>query len=82
MPAAAPRARGLELTHVSDLPGRTGLGTSSAFTVALLHALHERRGDRVGPEDLAREAIEVERERGEFGVAPTGCQRPHELRQE
>ncbi len=54
---------GLEMTHVSDLPGRTGLGTSSAFTVALLHALHERRGDRVGPEDLAREAIEVERER-------------------
>lgn len=54
---------GLELTHVSDLPGRTGLGTSSAFTVALLHALHERRGDRVGPEDLAREAIEVERVR-------------------
>lgn len=54
---------GLELTHVSDLPGRTGLGTSSAFTVALLHALHERRGDRIGPEDLAREAIEVERVR-------------------
>lgn len=55
--------RGLELTHVSDLPGRTGLGTSSAFTVALLHALHAMRRDRVEPEDLAREAIEVERER-------------------
>lgn len=54
---------GLEISHVSDLPGRTGLGTSSAFTVALLHALHARRGDRVGPGDLAREAIEVERVR-------------------
>ncbi len=54
---------GLEIVHVADLPGRTGLGTSSAFTVALLHALHALRGDRVGPEDLAREAIEVERVR-------------------
>ncbi len=54
---------GIEMTYVADLPGRTGLGTSSAFTVALLHALHERRGDRIGPEDLAREAIEVERVR-------------------
>jgi D-glycero-alpha-D-manno-heptose-7-phosphate kinase len=53
----------LEITHVSDLPGRTGLGTSSTFTVALLHALHALRGDRVTEEDLAREAICVERER-------------------
>ena len=31
---------GVEIAHVSDLPGRTGLGTSSSFTVGLLHALH------------------------------------------
>ncbi len=54
---------GLEIAHVSDLPGRTGLGTSSSFTVGLLHALHARAGRRVTPEDLAREAIVVERER-------------------
>lgn len=53
----------LEIAHVSDLPGRTGLGTSSAFTVGLLHALHARAGQRVTPEDLAREAILIERER-------------------
>jgi D-glycero-alpha-D-manno-heptose-7-phosphate kinase len=53
---------GLEITHVSDLPGRTGLGTSSSFTVGLLHALHARAGERVTPEDLAREAIHIERE--------------------
>lgn len=54
---------GLEITHVADLPGRTGLGTSSAFTVALLHALHAMRGERPCPGDLAREAILIERKR-------------------
>lgn len=53
---------GLEISHVSDLPGRTGLGTSSSFTVGLLHALHAFRGDEVNAEELAREAIIVERE--------------------
>lgn len=54
---------GLEITHVSELPARTGVGTSSAFTVGLLHALHTLRGQRVTPEDLAREAILIERQR-------------------
>lgn len=59
---------GLEISHVSDLPGRTGLGTSSAFTVGLMHALHALHGERTTPEDLAREAVHVERERvGEPG---------------
>lgn len=56
-------AESLEISHVSDLPGRTGLGTSSSFTVGLLHALHAHEGQRVTAEDLAREAIHVERER-------------------
>jgi D-glycero-alpha-D-manno-heptose-7-phosphate kinase len=54
---------GLEITHVADLPGRTGLGSSSSFTVGLLHALHAFRGDAVTPAQLARESIEVERVR-------------------
>lgn len=54
---------GLEIAHVSDLPGRTGLGTSSSFTVGLLHALHTFRNDVVNAEELAREAIIIERER-------------------
>ena len=54
---------GLEISHVSDLPGRTGLGSSSSFTVGLLHALHALAGDRVTEEDLARQAIHIERER-------------------
>lgn len=53
----------LEIGHVADLPGRTGIGSSSSFTVGLLHALHRMRGNDVTAEDLAREAIVVERER-------------------
>lgn len=53
----------LEISHVADMPGRTGLGSSSSFTVGLLNALHAFRGDRVTPETLAREAIKIERER-------------------
>jgi D-glycero-alpha-D-manno-heptose-7-phosphate kinase len=55
--------QGLEISHVADLPGRTGLGSSSSFTVGLLHALHVFQGQPVTPEDLAREAILIERER-------------------
>jgi len=54
---------GVEITHIADLPGRTGLGSSSAFTVGLLHALHAFRGELVNADRLAREAIHVERER-------------------
>ncbi|RKX30849.1 MAG: kinase [Verrucomicrobia bacterium] len=54
---------GVEIVHIADLPGRTGLGTSSSFTVGLLNSLHRFRGESVGPEQLAREAIVVERER-------------------
>lgn len=52
----------VELHVISDLPAFTGLGSSSSFTVSLLHALHVFRGDRVTPSLLAREAIHIERE--------------------
>src|SRR5690242_2701194 len=53
---------GLEVHHVADLPARTGLGTSSAFTVGLLlglYALKEQMRDR---QSLALDAIHVEQE--------------------
>jgi D-glycero-alpha-D-manno-heptose-7-phosphate kinase len=53
--------RDIELHHVADLPAFTGLGSSSAFTVSLLHALHCFKGEFIRPLDLAYEAIYVER---------------------
>jgi D-glycero-alpha-D-manno-heptose-7-phosphate kinase len=55
--------RGIELAHVADLPGRTGLGTSSSFTVGLLNSLHTMNHETPSPGQLAREAIHIERER-------------------
>ena len=50
----------LEIHYMGDLPARTGLGSSSAFTVGLLNALHAYKGEVAGAEQLAREANEVE----------------------
>jgi D-glycero-alpha-D-manno-heptose-7-phosphate kinase len=51
---------GIEIHYVGDLPARSGLGSSSSFTVALLHALHAFRGEHVSHERLAQEACHVE----------------------
>ncbi|WP_413173118.1 hypothetical protein [Anabaena azotica] len=51
----------IELHNVADLPAFTGLGSSSSFTVSLLHALHSFKGEFVRPIDLAYEAIYIER---------------------
>lgn len=53
-------AEGVQLHLQSDLPVCTGLGSSSAFTVGLLHALHAYQGERVTAAQLAHEAIHVE----------------------
>jgi D-glycero-alpha-D-manno-heptose-7-phosphate kinase len=54
--------RHVEIDYVGDLPARTGLGSSSSFTVGLLHALHAFKGTRCPPEQLAAEAVYVEQE--------------------
>lgn len=51
----------IELHNVADLPAFTGLGSSSAFTVSLLHALHSFKREFLSPLELAYEAIHVER---------------------
>ena len=54
---------GIEIVSISDIPSAgTGLGSSSTFLVALLHALHSYKGEFVSAEVLAREAVRVERE--------------------
>src|SRR5580658_10561564 len=53
---------GVEIQHVADLPARTGLGTSSAFTVGLLLGLHALQGRMRDKYALAADAIHVEQE--------------------
>jgi len=53
----------LELMSVADLPARTGLGSSGAFTVALLTSLHVWKGEHVPPNVLAEEACHIAIER-------------------
>lgn len=54
--------KGLEIHHDGDLPARSGLGSSSSFTVGLLHALAALRGSYISKEQLARDALHVEHE--------------------
>ena len=54
---------GIVLTSIADIPSGTGLGSSSAFTVALLHILHTYRGEFVSRYKLAKEACEMEIEK-------------------
>jgi D-glycero-alpha-D-manno-heptose-7-phosphate kinase len=54
--------RGVELHHDGDLPARSGMGSSSAFTVGLLHALHALQGEMVTKAQLVRESLHLEQE--------------------
>ena len=55
--------RGIEITSMADIVGGTGLGSSSSFTVGVLHALYAWVGKYRTAEQLAAEACEIEIER-------------------
>ena len=50
----------LQISTSADLPANSGLGSSSSFAVALLHALHALNGEDVSKVQLAEEACQVE----------------------
>ena len=54
--------RGLEIHHDGDLPARSGMGSSSAFTVGFLHAMYGLLGRLTSQRQLATEAIHVEQD--------------------
>jgi D-glycero-alpha-D-manno-heptose-7-phosphate kinase len=54
--------RGVEIHHDGDLPARSGMGTSSSFTVGLLHALYALKGQMPTKTQLAKESIVIEQE--------------------
>jgi D-glycero-alpha-D-manno-heptose-7-phosphate kinase len=53
---------GLEIHHDADLPARSGLGSSSSFTVGLLNALHALDSRMISKRELGREAIRIEQD--------------------
>jgi D-glycero-alpha-D-manno-heptose-7-phosphate kinase len=53
---------GVEIQHHGDLPARSGMGSSSSFTVGLLNAVRAFQGSASSPQWLAEEAIRIEQE--------------------
>lgn len=56
------QASGYEVIYNADLPSKTGLGSSSAFTVSLLHAYFGNREKLCSHPFLAKEAIRIEQD--------------------
>ena len=54
---------GLEIVSMADIPAGTGLGSSSSFTVGLLHSLYSFNGKFVSKDKLASEASMIEIEK-------------------
>ena len=52
--------RGIDINSIADIPAGTGLGSSSSYTVGLLHALYRYTGQQISAERLGREASEIE----------------------
>jgi len=51
---------GVEICSLADIPAGTGLGSSGAFTVGLLRAIHAMKCEHVSAETIAEEACHVE----------------------
>ena len=74
--------KGVEITTIADIPSKgSGLGSSSAVTVGLLHALHCFAGRKPTSRQLAEEACKIEinilgqtiGKQDQYAVAFGGC---------
>jgi D-glycero-alpha-D-manno-heptose-7-phosphate kinase len=54
--------QGVDITHHGDLPNRTGIGSSSSFSISLLHGLSVLKNENITKRQLALEAIHLEQE--------------------
>ena len=54
--------KGLEIHHDGDLPARSGLGSSSSFTVGMINAMNALEGIYKSPYELASAAIHIEQD--------------------
>ena len=64
-------SKGLEIHHQGDLPARSGIGSSSAFSSGLIHALTALKGESISKPNLAARTIEFEQQVLKESV---GCQ--------
>ncbi|MBY0461939.1 MAG: kinase [Alphaproteobacteria bacterium] len=55
-------AQGVEIHHQGDLPARTGIGSSSSFSVGLINALTSLQGGFIDKKGLAEKAVHLERD--------------------
>jgi len=55
-------SKGLEIHHDADLPARSGLGSSSSFTVGLINVLKAIQGQHMSKQGLAEAALHVEQQ--------------------
>jgi len=53
-------SKGLEIHHDGDLPARSGIGSSSSFTVGLVNAIEALNGSYVTKDEIAKHAIHIE----------------------
>ena len=53
---------GIEVSHTGDLPARSGLGSSSSFTVGLLNSINALHARMSNKRELACEAVHIERD--------------------
>lgn len=66
---------GIEIISISDIPSKgSGLGSSSAYLVGLLNALHAWKGEMVSKEQLSKEAVMIEKD---ILKEPSGLQDPY-----
>lgn len=53
-------SKGISIHHDGDIPARSGMGSSSAFTVGLLNAMHAMNGKIISKSELGNLAIHIE----------------------
>ena len=53
--------KGSDISYIGDLPGGSGMGSSSAFTAALIKALYEDMKKEINPYELAKISYEIEK---------------------
>ena len=54
---------GLEIHHQGDLPSRSGIGSSSSFTVGLINCLNNLNNFKLNKKQIALKAIEIEQKK-------------------